>query len=248
MSSENNGLDFDVDLTDLETFGETPSKTSSMQETRNEKAGCVESKKAASLLLSKRKISSQEDVSSLSVNDSVTEPTLPAVSDTVVSKMEPASIDSTQESDENLVLTGDSDDEKLVIDDSVSPAATPAKRSATAFSADPPNTPVSESTPESSPHAVTRCKRQCKRAKVSEDQLGEILRMQTAMFKPPSESSKCSTKSPSRSTAPVAHSHPTSLVKACVSSYLERNQNEDGESCAVNDSSAVNINTTEHKS
>ncbi|XP_047452874.1 little elongation complex subunit 2 [Mugil cephalus] len=249
MSSENRGLDFDVDLTDLETFGETPSKRSVMQETQKERAGCVESKKDTSLLSSKRKISSQEEVSSSSVNDPITEPAVPAVSDTVIQKTDPTSVDSAQESDENLTFAGDSDDEKLVIDDSLSPAVTPAKLpdpQAAAFSTNTPDTPASESTPESSPHKVTRCKRQSKRAKVSEDQLGEILRMQTAMFKHNNESPKCS-KSPSRSTAPVVHSHPTSLVKACVSSYLERNQNEDGETCAASDSSALNVNTTEHK-
>lgn len=272
VSFENNGLDFEVDLTDLETFGETtPFKTSKMQKIQEQDA-CVKSKKDTSCppfsktKRSKRTKSSspQEEMNTslTDMDDSITQETAQlVVSEAAVLKTKHTKPDSGQESDEDRAFTGDSDDEKLVIDDSVSPAATPTtqpKPKTTPCSADPPITPVSESVPvnseSSSPQKITKQRRLSKRPKVSGDQLGEILRMQTAMFNSANDPAKCATisqetNSPTRCTGPSVHSHPMSLVKPCVSSYLERNQNQDGETCtAPHESAVVNITTTEHKS
>ncbi|XP_045893371.1 little elongation complex subunit 2 isoform X1 [Micropterus dolomieu] len=263
VSFENNGLDFEVDLADLETFGETTCiKTPKMQKTQNEQDALVKSQKATSSPpLSKTKRSSQHLVNTSSssqeeMNTSLTDIDDPIIEETTtVPKSEQMRRDSAQESNGHTAFTGDSDDEKLVIDDSVSPDATQPKAKTTPCSADPPITPISESVPvdsESSPQKVTRQRRKSKRARVSGDQLGEILRMQTAMFNNASDTAKCSisqeTNSPTRCMGPSVHSHSMSLVKPCVSSYLERNQNQDGETCAAHESApVVNITTTEHK-
>ncbi|XP_022046360.2 little elongation complex subunit 2 isoform X1 [Acanthochromis polyacanthus] len=250
VSSEDNGLDFEVDLTDLETFGENATtKTVTTQKLENKQDGSVQSKKAVNdklsnetKRLSEPHSSSQEEVKSFvsRVHGSATEPAQPAVSE----KTEPVSQDSSQETDEDLIITGDSDDEKLVIDDCGSSASTPT--------ADPPVNPTPESasliSDSSSPHTGATCRPQSKKSKVTGDQLGEILRMQTAMFKSAADTAKSSFKSPTRCVGSLVHPHPTSLVKPCVSSYLERNQNEDAETCAVPcEASVISNNTAEHK-
>uniref|UniRef100_A0A8C2YWB1 Interactor of little elongation complex ELL subunit 2 n=2 Tax=Cyclopterus lumpus TaxID=8103 RepID=A0A8C2YWB1_CYCLU len=258
VSSGNNGLDFEMDLSDLETFGEAPIKPPKIQNGQN---ACVKSLNApGSSSLAKTKKSSEHLVNTGSssqeeMNTSLADVTGPIKEETTITpKTEQMSSDSGQQSDENRSFIGDSDEEKLVIDDSESPANT---RTASR-TADPPIIPFSESetvNPDSlSPQKGTKQRRQSKRAKVSGDQLGEILRMQTAMFNSPVKAAKGSTKSqettsPTRCMGPSVHSHPTSLVKPCVSSYLERNQNQDGETCAAPHVSApvVNITTTEHK-
>lgn len=262
VSFENTGLDFEVDLTDLETFGEmTPIKTSKVNKMQNEKDAAVKSKKS-SHLLSKSNRSSEHlvNISSSSLeemNTSLTDMDDPMTEQTTRPLLsESQRQDCAQKSDEHLALTGDSDDEKLVIDDSVSPAATPTtqlKHKTTPS----PITSVSETVNSefSSPQKGTRRTRQSKKSKVSGDQLGEILRMQTAMFNSASDTAKCSTilsetNSSTRNIGPSVHSHPASLVKSCVTSYLERNQNQDGETSASPLKSAplVNVITTEHKS
>ncbi|XP_074488999.1 little elongation complex subunit 2 isoform X2 [Sebastes fasciatus] len=248
VSSENNGLDFEVDLIDLETFGEAP---------------LTKTKRSGEHLVNTSSSSQGEMNSSLTdVDDPVTkETTWPDVNEATAPKTEQVKPDSDQESDNDVTFMGDSDEEKLVIDDYVSPGRTPTtqcKPTTTPQSADHPITPVSEYAPvnseSSSPQKVTKQRRQAKRAKVSGDQLGDILRMQTAMFSYASDTAKCSTisqetNSPTRGVGPSVHSHPTSLVKPCVTSYLERIQNQDGETCAVPHESApgVNVATTEHK-
>ncbi|XP_068579665.1 little elongation complex subunit 2 isoform X2 [Cebidichthys violaceus] len=253
VSSGNNGLDFEVDLTDLETFGEaTPIKTRKMQNARVKGSNAPSSpplaktKKSSEHLVNTSSSSQEEmDTSLTDVNGPVKEE-----NEATARKNEQMRSDTTQQSDEDLPFIGDSDDEKLVIDDSVSPANVRT----TSRSADPPIIPVSESEPvnpeSSSPQKGAKQKRQPKRAKVSGDQLGEILRMQTAMFNSPSDAARCSTipqetNSPTQCMGPSVHSHPVSLVKPCVSSYLERNQNQDGETCVS--APVVNITTTEHK-
>ncbi|KAM6936942.1 little elongation complex subunit 2 [Xenentodon cancila] len=263
VAAESNGLDFEVDLTDLETFGETTTKASVRKKVQNEEDGGVKSKKCTGsprLSETQRSIEQPEKIISGSQEEmdcsltNVDNPlTRPAVSEAIVQKTEPSRLDSAGDGDEQA-FAGDSDDEKLVIDDSTSPAETPSEQKnpvAPTSSADPPVTLAPEPTPvdtdSSSPHKGTRSCRQPRRAKVSEDQLGEILRMQTAMFKSSSDA-PTTTKSPTRSVAPFVHAHPTSLVKPCVTSYLERHQNEDGEtSGASHKSAAVNVHAAEHK-
>lgn len=266
VSFENNGLDFEVDLTDLETFGETaPLKTSKVQKMQNEQDTCVKTEKATgSSPLSKTKrssehlvnasSSSQEMGASLTDNDFPI--TQPVVKEASVAMTEQLRQDSAQESDEDQTFAADSDDERLVIDDSLPPSATPTKQckpQPTPCSTDPPLTRASVNLASSSPQKVTR-QRQSKRAKVAGDQLSEILQMQTAMFNSANGSSKCvtvpmETNSPTKVTGPSLHSHPTSLVKPCVSSYLERNQSQDGETCvAPLHGSAPVVHTAEQKS
>lgn len=245
---EKEGLDFEVDLTDLETFGETaPIKTSKMQEMQKEQDVCAKNKKAASRppssetkkvgeVLVNTSSSSQEEmnVSLTDVDDAGTDE---------ISR--PAASEAAEQSRLDLASTGDSDDEKLVIADSVSPPATPAKQPK----------PCSANSEPSTPEKATRQRRQSQKAKASGDQLSEILRMQKAMFSSANDAAKCSSvsqeaSSSNRCTGPSAQSHPTSLVKPCVSSYLERNQSRTGATCTAPQESApvVNIANTRHKS
>lgn len=267
VSFENTGLDFEVDLTDLETFGElTPIKTSKVHKIQNEQNAVIESKTSTgSQLLSKSNRSSghlvnissssleEMNTSLIGMDDPMTEQTTQPL------LRESQRQDHAQESDEQPAFTGDSDDEKLVIDDSVSPETptTQSKQKTTPCSSNSPITPISESviSEVSSPPQGTRRTRQSKKSKVSGDQLGEILQMQTAMFNSASDTAKCptvslETNSPARNVGPSVLSHPTSLVKSCVTSYLERNQNQDEETGASPLKSAplVNVITTEHKS
>lgn len=243
-----------MDLTDLETFGET----SKCKKIPDEQDGYIKSKKDRGSPLSKKIKTFSEEMSSSSIktNDSVSEPAQQVLSKHIQPGTEQARQDPALQSDEDQAFTGDSDDEKLVIDDLMSPVNTVPKQSkpqTVTCSAHPPVVPASESTPDSSemssPQRVTRARRQAKRAKDSGDQLGEILRMQTAMFKSANEMAKCSAKSPTRCAGPSVHSHPTSLVKPCVSSFLERNQSKDGETCVVPPkSSSLSADTKEYKS
>ncbi|XP_072241970.1 little elongation complex subunit 2 isoform X2 [Leuresthes tenuis] len=266
VSEENNGfLDSEVDLTDLETFGETTTtKVSMMKNTQNEQDGVVQSKKDTSSPVLRRTKRSGEHLDRMNMSSSTQDKMTSSltkmddpradcsqlvVSEATLPQTDPVSRSSDRGSDDDRALTGDSDDDKLAIDESVSPTATPAEQQepqTAARQADPSVTP--DSTPviieSSSPYKGTRSRSQSKRAKVSGDQLGEILRMQTAMFK--SASDTATMKSPSRCVEPLVHSHPTSLVKPCVTSYLEREQKEDGEMCAAPHESVKN-NTTEHK-
>lgn len=219
VSFENDSLDFEVDLTDLETFGETtPAKKPKKQELHNS-----------------TKITAH-----------------PAVSETVGIKPKQINPKSDQETEHTSFM--DSDEEKLVIDDSVSQTLTPNKQplpSAAPSSADIPLTSESTSDkPElsSSPHKHAKHGRQSRRLRGSGDQLSEILRMQSAMFNPTNNSAKSSstsqeTKSPSQSLGPSAHPPAVSLVKPCVTSYLERNESVNSHESTP----LVNV-LTEHKS
>lgn len=249
MSFQDDTLDFEVDLTDLETFGESTSvKTPKMQK---EQDAAFNSKKVTSSTLGKSRKKNEHlvNTSRSSQEDMDTSlPTQPAVSETSRQDTKKRRLDSDQESEKDQECTGDSDDEKLVIDDSpLSPTLSETKSQ----NMEPPHTPVSVSAPVSSespsPQRVTR---QSRRAKASGDQLSEILRMQTAMFNSAHDAAKSSavSNSPSRSVAPPVHSHPTSLVKPCVSSYLGRNQNKDEEALGMPHGSTSVVTATESKS
>ncbi|XP_041652514.1 little elongation complex subunit 2 isoform X2 [Cheilinus undulatus] len=264
LVSFESGLDFDVDLTDLETFGETtPSKISKMQMTQTEQDTLITCKKACSPL-SKTKSSSSSshkdtNTSLAEVNDHTTEEIIqPAVCEVTEPQIEHMTMNSVQGGDKDFAV--DSDDEKLVIDDAVSCVSTPTNQDqprTLPSSAESPVTPVSEAEPVNSeslsPQRGMRKKRQPKRTKVSGDQLGEILRMQTAMFNTANDSAKHSAisqvKPPTQCTEPQVYSHPTSLVKPCVTSYLERNQNQDRETCSLPQKSTPvdKFPSTEHR-
>lgn len=221
VSFENDSLDFEVDLTDLETFGETtPLRKPKKQELHN----------------------------------SIKTMTQPSVSETVGTKTKHVDPHSDEEAEEENSV--DSDEGNLVIDDSVSQTLTSEKQplpQATPHSAEVPLSPESEPTrneseSSSSPQKPTRHGRQSRRRRESGDQLSEILRMQTAMFNPTNSAAKSSSTSqesnpPSQSPGPPAHLPVVSLVKPCVTSYLERN-----ESVNFHQAAPVVNTLTEHKS
>uniref|UniRef100_A0A3Q3LEA2 Interactor of little elongator complex ELL subunit 2 n=1 Tax=Mastacembelus armatus TaxID=205130 RepID=A0A3Q3LEA2_9TELE len=229
VSFESNSLDFEVDLTDLETFGEmTPIKSSKLQKMQSEQDASVKGKNApSSLPLNKSKRSSESLVNTSCSLDQMSA-TQTDMDDPVTEKTPQPIL-----REPSLGSLGDSDDEKLVIDDSSSPATFPINL-------------------KSSPRQkVTKRTRQ---SRVSGDQLSEILRMQTAMFNSVNDTAKCSPKSqetnlPAQCIVSSVQSHPTSLVKPCVSSYLEKNQDEDGDSGPAlhRSAPAVNIISTECK-
>uniref|UniRef100_A0A1A7YVN7 NMDA receptor regulated 2 n=1 Tax=Iconisemion striatum TaxID=60296 RepID=A0A1A7YVN7_9TELE len=245
VSAESNGLDFEVDLSDLETFGET-STVFQTKKGKNQQDGGLKNKRTTGSTVVTRSKSSSGHLSSGSSSHeelktsqtNMEEPSPLVVSEVFLQKTKPVGSTRAQEEEE----AGDSDDEKLIIDSSASSAATPIKQ--------PDLTSVLESTPlnkdSCSPHKGTRKRQQAKRAKTSGDQLGEILRMQTAMFKSANDATM---KSPSRCVGPVPNPHTVSLVKPCVTSYLERHQNEDSDTCAGGppDSGVVNNNAAGQK-
>ncbi|XP_034541120.1 little elongation complex subunit 2 [Notolabrus celidotus] len=269
LVSFENCLDFDMDLTDLETFGETtPGKTPKMQKKQTDQDASVKSKQASILSPSSKNERSaelasvntsnstqeEENTSLADKDDPTTEETAqPVLREVPGPKTESMREDSAQESDENPVLAEDSDDEKLVIDDSLSSAvspATPTKSKTSQIS----NVPEPVPANSESPQKGGRMTRQSTKAKVSGDQLGEILRMQTAMFNKANDTAKHSTtsqetNSPTRCMGTPVHTHPTSLVKPCVTSYLERSKNQDGATCAASKDSSpeINVTATGHK-
>ncbi|XP_051916391.1 little elongation complex subunit 2 isoform X1 [Hippocampus zosterae] len=223
-------LDFGVDLTDLETFGEAPN--AKVQKTQNQPLKHVQS--TSSPLSNKEKRltnplsgSSQEEMGA-SVSDIkhyvATEQTSPTV---VKEANEATATKPTYESDKES--DQDFEDDRLIIDDSTSPsqAATPT----------PASVPVASASP--SHEKGTPCRQASKRAKAPTDQLGKILRMQTAMFSATSDAATKSpassqeTVSPTRCVEPPRHTLALSLVKPCVTSYLERNRQQGGETSAA---------------
>lgn len=238
VSFESDSLDFEVDLTDLETFGETSTsnKVPKIKKTKNEQDAVVKSEKTAS----QTKSSSKNTSSSLR-EEMETDPVTSAGTQMLRNEAaEQQRMNSVQESDSVAHFTGDSDDEKLIIDDA-STKMTPKPK---------PQTPQLSDPEFCLPSQATRSRRRLRQTKAPGDQLGEILRMQTAMFnsaKPSSVPQEVS--SPTTQTGPSGHSH-TTLVKACVSSYLERNPNQEEETFDAPHSAAApveNLKTKEHK-
>lgn len=245
MSFEDNALDFEVDLTDLETFGES----TCVKSPKVKKEAALKSSKVTGCLsgIGQRPDEHLDSISRGSQKEADPSSTAqPAASGQA--DVKPEGLDSDQASDEVPECGGDSDDEKLVIDDSMSP---PAKRP-NVSAAEPPCTPVSEPAPvePESPQTATRLCRRSRRAKAAGDQLTEILRMQSAMFSSAHESPRCpvASNATSPSAAPAARSHPTSLIKPCVSSYLERNKGEENSATSSGATPAANTAATEGKS
>lgn len=213
VSLTNDSIDFEVDLSDLETFGENVSnKPPSTKKTKRNQA--VKSEKAFSQTKSSSK---NESVSLDEEMDSKQRESLKgkAAQDTSTSLSKTLNR-------ENTLSTGDSDDDQLIIADT-SPNVNVEQK--------PSETPSSEFS--SPPRRTTRSKKQ-KKSPPSGDQLGEILQMQTAMFtsnprdRPKTSNVFQDTSTPSRQSRP-APLHSTPLVKACVSSYLERNPGQEEE-------------------
>uniref|UniRef100_A0A8C5GNY0 Little elongation complex subunit 2 C-terminal domain-containing protein n=1 Tax=Gouania willdenowi TaxID=441366 RepID=A0A8C5GNY0_GOUWI len=246
---QDTGLDFDVDLTDLETFGETTkNKPVTTQKLQREPDENHKNNESSSLFRTTKSVT-QCCVSdnSFSHEETLTADTFqPVSSPAAVAEAEQVTLESSLTvGEDNVTLTGDSDDdEKLVIDVSESP--TPTNQ------AEPPDssahlTSESQLFSSSSPK-MTMSIRQSKRGKVSGDHLGEILRMQTAMFKSSNQTqSKSLLQSPTRCPLTSVSSHSTSLVKPCVSSFLERKQDMDGDSMAASEKASASTFTTENK-
>uniref|UniRef100_A0A3P8URZ7 Interactor of little elongation complex ELL subunit 2 n=1 Tax=Cynoglossus semilaevis TaxID=244447 RepID=A0A3P8URZ7_CYNSE len=224
VSFDNDSLDFEVDLTDLETFGE--SVLTKTPKTQIELPECVKEQKDLGALPSKRKTSTENLSAAAAEMNQDNAGTTEGTPQQGVKKTKRKRQDSTQSSAADLPHKGDSDDEKLVIDDGLSPASTPTERPPSSSGS--PSTPVPESIPDTlgspSPQKAVRQNRQPKKAKTG-DQLGEILRMQTAMFNSSNSTKKCSS---------ISH---------------ERNQNQDAENFTTpqKSESAANIPATEHK-
>uniref|UniRef100_A0A3B5MYB9 Interactor of little elongator complex ELL subunit 2 n=1 Tax=Xiphophorus couchianus TaxID=32473 RepID=A0A3B5MYB9_9TELE len=245
VSVENKGLNFEVDLTNLETFGETTTKTPQIKKTQSQQDEELQSSGSSSTpVVTKPKNSNKTlKVSSFSQgglnsasknkNNTRTETSQLIVSEPELQKTESSGSDQKCDKDEGFMAG--SDDEKLIIDETGSSVALPTNQSerlTPTCSADSSVTSSVQSTPantvSSPPCKRTRSKRTTRQTKAPKDQLGEILRMQTAMFKSGSEPSPA-VKSPSRCLGPQLNPHTASMVKPCVSSYLERHQNEDAE-------------------
>lgn len=263
MSVESTGLDFEVDLTDLETFGDISKMTKTNKMKNQQDEGVKSTKATSSSVVTRSKSlgehhnansSSQEDIRASLMNSEApsTESSELVVREAISPKTK--QICSAKEEEEIQTFAEDSDDEKLIIDDYAVSATTmkqPEPQTTKPSTVTPvPSAPESTAlnTDSSTPHKCEKTGRQTKRAKSSGDQLGEILRMQTAMFQSSNDTPATATKSPSRCVGLLPNSHATSLVKPCVTSYLERNQNEDGNTCAAYESAVFNKNATEHKS
>ncbi|XP_066524470.1 little elongation complex subunit 2 isoform X2 [Hoplias malabaricus] len=148
----------------------------------------------------------------------------------------------------SLELNMDSDEEKLIIDYPDSPLdpskknpqeSLPAPKNILDITTTSFNNQTSDPTIHLSPTTPAKgTKKGAKKPRVSEDcdQLGHILRMQNAMLK--SSTSKCQ-ESPKAQTPnckppePNLNIHPHSLVKPCVSSYLESEEGLDKQTAAT---------------
>ncbi|XP_045562128.1 little elongation complex subunit 2 isoform X3 [Salmo salar] len=161
---------------------------------------------------------------------------------------------SVQDSEEQFSSGGDSEDERLVIDDPVSPVSTtnrlppammtqlsPTRQQDTprppCASSPPPLAPLCllTTTPRppcasSPPPLAPGTRRVARKAKVPGgcDQLDQILAMQKAMLKPkPNQTQDPARTCSSQAAEPLSNPNPQSLVKPSVSNYLDSTQ--DGE-------------------
>ncbi|XP_028970998.2 little elongation complex subunit 2 isoform X2 [Esox lucius] len=282
MSFETSVLDFGLDLTDLETFGETTLspkrlKTQKLQKdaTSQPKAKSQQTCRISSIQ-EKEEEEEEQEVEEEAVPSDVAEGEEPGESGLGVVQSPAGNLlavpkrlrHNSQESEELISGQGsgqglgsfsgaDSEDERLVIDDPLSPANSTRAPHTTKPLTKLPNldtqlnlpgeaildTPQSLSSQRIRPSPSsptqprsTRTKRVARKAKVpgSCDQLGQILAMQKAMLKPShsqNQTQDLATLCNSQHTASLSprgpswpNSNPQSLVKPCVSSYLESTQ------------------------
>uniref|UniRef100_A0A3P8XEL9 Little elongation complex subunit 2 C-terminal domain-containing protein n=1 Tax=Esox lucius TaxID=8010 RepID=A0A3P8XEL9_ESOLU len=228
-------LDFGLDLTDLETFGETTLspkrlKTQKLQKdaTSQPKAKSQQTCRISSIQ-EKEEEEEEQEVEEEAVPSDVAEGEEPGESGLGVVQSPAGNLlavpkrlrHNSQESEELISGQGsgqglgsfsgaDSEDERLVIDDPLSPANSTRAPHTTKPLTKLPNLDTQLNLPG---------ERVARKAKVpgSCDQLGQILAMQKAMLKPSHTS--LSPRGPS-----WPNSNPQSLVKPCVSSYLESTQ------------------------
>ncbi|XP_077566532.1 little elongation complex subunit 2 [Stigmatopora nigra] len=235
----NDDLNFEVDLTDLETFGEAPlSKISKIQKSPNEQLphgpNATSPQSTNANQLNEPLTHNSQEITHLSHSLITT-----TVERNEANVTKPAS-ESEKESDNDTSVIGDSDNERLIIDDSTSPLkdATPEPRTC----------PTSEA---STSALFSPKKTSSKRSKAPSDPMGEILRMQKAMFRASNDAvAKSRTLpqvmvSPNPCMEPQRQPQPVSLVKPCVTSYLERNQHQSGETSTA--TPTVHTNSPEKK-
>ncbi|KAK9952496.1 hypothetical protein ABG768_018335 [Culter alburnus] len=246
------GMDFETDLTDLESFGESYKPSKKVKEQNEPKTTCTNpsqlipnpKKQTDSLGTTKHTSVSQNTPTEPleltmaqeqgETNSSLADGGNGAMDESVVSEKESASEDSKVSSVkcpptkrprqmmEDKV--SDSDEERLVIDHIVSPQrlqtqVTPGETSspqAPDLATPSPTNPLGKGT-----------KKGIKRPRISSecDQLGQILRMQDAMLKSTPSKNQEAVKPPvpeDKPPEPKTHS----LVKQCVTSYLESREGQ----------------------
>ncbi|XP_029607866.1 little elongation complex subunit 2 isoform X1 [Salmo trutta] len=266
VSFETSGLDFGLDLTDLETFGEAtqspkrlkthnlqkdlvsqpkdlvsqpkdlvsqPKDLVSQPKTKSKQySGTLvkEESKASrtpdeegNLLWTNRTVVSETEGREQSCAEQSLAATVPSAN-----QLKPGSV---QDSEEQFSSGGDSEDERLVIDDPVSPVSTTNRLPPAAVTQlsptrqqDTPRSPSASSPPSLAPGT----RRVARKAKVPGgcDQLDQILAMQKAMLKP-NQTQDPARPCSSQPAEPLSNPNPQSLVKPCVSNYLDSTQ--DGE-------------------
>lgn len=267
VSFDSTDIDFEADLTDLESFGESfqPKKKVKDNDSRNQahaknetpvlskpkveldkgKTSHTLTKEASppkdimAALSPPAKQEAQEEASGVSVEDSSViesaETTMNSVSEedplslTVEETTECAPAKRTRHSSVN----SDSEEERLIIDDPGPPLSGEANKKKEVTPAAPenisdPNTSsVNDLNVPLSPSSSAKgVKRGAKRRRISTDcdQLGHILRMQNAMLKSTTAKSQEPPNAPAADChppEPKPNTHPVSLVKPSVSSYLD---------------------------
>lgn len=259
---EDDGLDFGTDLTDLESFGESYKPSKKVKEQKEPKTACTNpsqltpspKKQTDSLGTSKHSSTSQNTPTEpleLTVAEEQGETSAladggnAAMDESAVSEKESASEDSKVSSvqcpppkrprqmmEDKADQDSDSDEERLVIDQIVSPQRLQTQVTPGEVSSPHPPAPDS-ATPSPTNPLGKGTKKGIKRPRISSecDQLGQILRMQDAMLKSTPSKNQEAVKPPvpeDKPPEPKTHS----LVKQCVTSYLESREGQ-GEDSTV---------------
>ncbi|XP_041964898.1 little elongation complex subunit 2 [Alosa sapidissima] len=277
VATESTDMEFEVDFTELESFGEsTPFLKKKTSQNTTEKTEPVRKPSVAEARLSpkasqprnspqklststqsSKKDPAKEDACKLESQGADVDSSWTDVEDDPAEQSDSAVVDTqseqgdrhasaTEQEEETKgfttakrsrtasVCSADSDESRLYIDDvpstgSVSgsakkPAHPPPPSRAPAASHPRPATPLS-------PQAGVRANRVVKRPRLEGqcDQLGQILRMQSAMLKPQTPNTSSRTQETSQPAEPRPADTPShSLVKSSVTSFLEGKEREDG--------------------
>lgn len=243
-------MDFETDLTDLESFGESYKPSKKVKEPNEPKTACTNpsqltlspKKQKDSLGTSAPQNTPPEPIELITAekqgetNPSLVDGGNGAMDESAVSEKESVSEDSKVSSvqcpptkrprrimEDKLDHNSDSDEERLVIDHIVSPQrptqVTPGETS---------SLQAPDSTTPSPTNPLGKgAKKGIKRPRISSecDQLGQILRMQNAMLKSTPSKNQEAVKPPvpeDKPPEPKTHS----LVKQCVTSYLESREGQ----------------------
>lgn len=266
VSFDNTGLDFEADLIDLESFGEScqPKKKAKDNDLKNQAPSknelqelskpkvtfdkCKTSHTLAEEALPPKDIilafptaakeEAQEEAAKTSEEDSSVdespETTLNSVSEEVPlnSTVEETTEGAPAKRKRHSSVNTDSDEERLIIIDPGTPLSAVANKKITLTPeaperfTDSSTSSASHLNAESPSSSAKGAKKGVKRPRVSADcdQLGHILKMQNAMLKSTTAKSQEAPKAPTAGCHPPEakpNSHPVSLVKPSVSSYLD---------------------------